>query len=98
MKNFKIAFSNRFTKKNTLLIFFGFLFLSSCQKNQKTTDDDLGTFNNPEEAFKFTKQTLNFISEECNNGIENATYNVSEYEQAKTKIFKTANHEEITNP
>lgn len=47
----------------------------------------LGTFDNPELAFKETQKALDLISINVNTGIESMSY-INEYEQSKNKIFK----------
>jgi hypothetical protein len=98
MKNFKNVILSRFFVKLLVLISFGCLLAHSCQKKSADDESEVGTFDNAEEAFAFTKQTLDFISKECNTGMKNATYRVNEYEQVKSKIFKNKNHEEINRP
>lgn len=98
MKNLNNVLPSRFFVKLLVLICFGCLLTHSCQKKLTNKESELGTFDNAEEAFAFTKQTLDFISKECNNGMKNATYKVNEYEQVKSKIFKNKNHEEINHP
>jgi len=49
--------------------------------------NDLGTYDDPEVAFKETQKALAMISEHVNKGIGSMNY-LSEYEQSKNKIFK----------
>lgn len=49
--------------------------------------DDLGTYDDPEVAFKETQKALAMISEHVNKGIGSMNY-INEYEQSKNKIFK----------
>lgn len=48
---------------------------------------DLGTIDDPEEAFRVTQKALAMISGHVNTGIESMHY-LNEYEQSKNKIFK----------
>lgn len=48
---------------------------------------DLGTYDDPEVAFRETQKALALISEHVNTGIESVEY-INEYEQSKNKIFK----------
>ena len=48
---------------------------------------DLGTYDDPEVAFRATQKALALISEHVNTGIESVEY-INEYEQSKNKIFK----------
>ncbi|MGV9004653.1 hypothetical protein [Flavobacterium sp.] len=48
---------------------------------------DLGTFDNPEVAFKETQKALDLISIHLNTGIEGMTY-INEFEKSKNIIFK----------
>jgi hypothetical protein len=56
------------------------------QYNQPNTAD-LGTYNDPEVAFKETQKALAMISEHVNRGIGSMSY-LNEYQQSKNKIFK----------
>ena len=49
--------------------------------------EDLGTYDDPEVAFRETQKALALISEHVNTGIESVEY-INEYEQSKNKIFK----------
>ncbi|NNT71786.1 hypothetical protein HKT18_06105 [Flavobacterium sp. IMCC34852] len=49
--------------------------------------EDLGTYDDPEEAFRETQKALALISESVNKGIGSMSY-INEYEQSKNKIFK----------
>lgn len=49
--------------------------------------NDLGTYDDPEVAFRETQKALALISESVNKGIGSMSY-LNEYEQAKNKIFK----------
>ena len=52
-----------------------------------TTSKDLGTYDDPEVAFRETQKALALISKHVNTGIESVGY-INEYEQSKNKIFK----------
>ena len=52
-----------------------------------TKSQDLGTYDDPEIAFRETQKALALISEHVNTGIQSAAY-INEYEQSKNKIFK----------
>ena len=49
--------------------------------------DDLGTYDDPEVAFRETQKALALISKSVNKGIESMEY-LNEYEQSKNKVFK----------
>lgn len=49
--------------------------------------EDLGTYDDPEVAFRETQKALALISQSVNKGIESMEY-LNEYEQSKNKIFK----------
>lgn len=55
--------------------------------NQPTESEDLGTYDDPEVAFRETQKALALISESVNKGIGSMSY-INEYEQSKNKIFK----------
>jgi hypothetical protein len=47
---------------------------------------DLGTYDDPEEAFKATQKALSLLSDNVNVGIESVLY-IQEYQTTKDKIF-----------
>ena len=49
--------------------------------------NDLGTYDDPEVAYKETQKALAKISESVNKGIGSMSY-INEYEQSKNRIFK----------
>jgi hypothetical protein len=51
---------------------------------------DLGTFENPEEAFQATQEALQLLSGEVNQGVEGIAV-LKQYEQTKRTIFKKSN-------
>ena len=53
----------------------------------KTENVELGTFQNPEEAFIATQKALLMVSEQVNVGMESVAY-LNEYEKTKKTIFK----------
>lgn len=57
------------------------------QMYNQPVNEDLGTINDPEVAFKETQKALDMISEHINTGIHTVHY-LEEYEQSKNKIFK----------
>lgn len=61
--------------------------VSYIMNSNKTAKDDLGTFNDPELAFRETQKMLSLLSEQVNFGIENVLY-IQEYEDSKSLIFK----------
>lgn len=52
-----------------------------------SSNEDLGTFDSPEMAFKETQKALDLLSKHVNTGIESMSY-INEYQQSKDKIFK----------
>jgi hypothetical protein len=49
--------------------------------------NDLGTFENPEVAFKETQKALQLLSKNVNVGIESVSY-INEFQDSKNLIFK----------
>jgi hypothetical protein len=49
--------------------------------------DDLGTYNNPEEAFAATQIALLMVAEQVNVGMQSVSH-LNEYEKTKKSIFK----------
>lgn len=60
--------------------------------NQKSNivKEDLGTYDNPEIAFKETQKVLNLLSSNINVGIKSVEV-INEYENAKNRIFTETN-------
>jgi hypothetical protein len=50
--------------------------------------DDLGTYNDPEVAFRETQKALNMVSKNVNVGINSVNYVGGEYEKSRKTIFK----------
>jgi hypothetical protein len=50
-------------------------------------EDDLGTYNDPEVAFRETQKALNMVSKNVNVGINSVNY-IGEYEKSRKTIFK----------
>ena len=69
----------------SFVVLFGlatFYFYPSVPNNE-----DLGTYDNPEEAFAATQKALLLVSEQVNSGMESVVY-LEEYEKTKKTIFK----------
>jgi hypothetical protein len=64
-----------------------FYYLRNNSTNAVVAKSELGTYNNPEEAFVATQKALALLSNNVNAGIESVHY-IKEYEQSKNKIFK----------
>ena len=70
----------------SVVVLLGVSLFTYNQYNQKQ-QQDLGTIDDPEEAFRVTQKALAMISEHVNTGIGSMQY-LNEYEQSKNKIFK----------
>lgn len=68
----------------SLLIMFGVGFSIF---NQDIKSNDLGTYDNPEEAFLATQKALALVSKNVNKGIKSVSY-IQEYEETKSIIFQ----------
>ena len=55
--------------------------------NNVNQNQDLGTYDNPEIAFRETQKALSMLSTHLNTGIESMQY-IQEYENSKNLIFK----------
>ncbi len=64
------------------------LYMSSIQP--KEIKNELGSYDNPQEAFEQTQKALALLSQNVNIGIESVKY-VQEYENAKNRVFKNNN-------
>lgn len=83
-KNKKVAWLSIAASVVVLLGVGTFVYLNS---NQAIQNKDLGTYNDPEIAFKETQKALAMLSTNVNVGIESVHY-VQEYENSKNLIFK----------
>lgn len=54
--------------------------------NNNTNNNDLGTYKNPELAFKETQKALKMLSENVNIGVSSIAY-INEFQKTKNKIF-----------
>lgn len=83
-KNNKAAWLSIAASVVVLLGVGTFVYLNNNQGNQ---NKDLGTYNDPEIAFKETQKALAMLATHVNVGIESVHY-VKEYENSKNLIFK----------
>lgn len=70
----------------SVVVLFGVGMFTFNNYNQSKSED-LGTYDDPEVAFRETQKALAMISESVNKGIGSMEY-IGEYEQSKNKIFK----------
>jgi hypothetical protein len=68
----------------SILIGTGAIIYSNTTNN---ASNDLGTFDNPEVAFKETQKALQLLSKNVNVGIESVSY-INEFQDSKNLIFK----------
>lgn len=52
----------------------------------QTQNEDLGTYDSPEQAFRETQKALALLSDHVNTGVESVQY-IKEYENTKDRIF-----------
>lgn len=69
----------------SFIILFGMAWFFLHDNTKKP--NDLGTFNNPEEAFQATQEALLLLSNEVNQGVEGIAV-LKQYEETKRTIFK----------
>ncbi|MFL9844325.1 hypothetical protein [Flavobacterium rhizosphaerae] len=55
--------------------------------NYQDNSNELGTYDDPEVAFRETQKALNMLSQNVNVGVASMTY-IEKYEKSKEKIFK----------
>jgi len=71
----------------SVVVLFGiatFMYTNTTEKPKQLSD--LGTYDNPEEAFAETQKALELVSQKLNVGIESVSY-INEYETAKNRVF-----------
>lgn len=85
----EIAVKTRKRSNKWLYVAAGFVLLFSMFTflNQQTSQEELGTYNDPEIAFKETQKALNMLSKNVNVGVNSVNY-LEEYEKSKKTIFK----------
>lgn len=70
----------------TILLGVGVFSYQNMETKTKTTGE-LGTYDDPEVAFRETQKALNMVSENVNVGIKSVEY-VNEYQESRNLIFK----------
>ena len=71
----------------TIVVFLGIGTFFIMNRNAPIPESELGSYDNPEIAFKETQKALALLSMNVNVGLESVMY-VQEYENAKNKVFK----------
>lgn len=71
----------------SVVVLLGIGTYSYVNYNSVNSDQNLGTYDDPEVAFRETQKALALLSTQVNTGIESVQY-VKEYETAKDKIFR----------
>jgi hypothetical protein len=71
----------------SIVILLGIGTFSLIDQKMPQNNIALGTYNNPEEAFKETQKALAMLSTNVNVGIESVQY-VQEFEVTKNRVFK----------
>ncbi len=64
-----------------------YAYLNFDNNNTKVQNDELGTYKDPEVAFRETQKALKLLSGHVNTGVESMGY-LQQYEQSKNVIFK----------
>ena len=76
-----------FSVAATIVLFLGIVAFFMVNRNMPIPENELGSYDNPEIAFRETQKALALLSTNVNVGLESVMY-VQEYENAKNKIFK----------
>lgn len=71
----------------SVVVLLGIGTYSYVNYNNVNSNQNLGTYDDPEVAFRETQKALALLSTQVNTGIESVQY-VKEYETAKDKIFR----------
>lgn len=69
----------------SVVVMFGMVMFMN--NNGASQAEDLGTYNDPEVAFRETQKALNILSENVNVGVSGMSY-IGEYKKSKEKVFK----------
>ena len=87
-KNIKKSMWISIAASTVILLGMFTFYMSSIQP--KEIKNELGSYDNPQEAFEQTQKALALLSQNVNIGIESVKY-VQEYENAKNRVFKNNN-------
>lgn len=71
----------------SVVVLLGMVTFYVMNTNQTVTQEELGTYDDPEKALRETQKALALLSSNVNIGMESVRY-VQEYETAKDKVFK----------
>jgi len=71
----------------SIVVLLGMVTFFMINTNQPVTQNELGSYDNPEKAFAETQKALALLSSNVNVGIESVRY-VQEYNNSKKLIFK----------
>jgi hypothetical protein len=71
----------------SLVLMMGMFAYFTLQSGTGAADNDLGTYDDPEVAFRETQKALNMVSKNVNVGVNSINY-IGEYEKSRKTIFK----------
>lgn len=71
----------------SIVVLFGMVTFFMINTNETVTQNELGSYDSPEQAFAETQKALALLSSNVNIGIESVKY-VQEYDNSKKLIFK----------
>ena len=71
----------------SIVVLFGMIAFFMINTNQTVTQNELGSYETPEEAFRETQKALALLSSNVNMGMESVQY-FQEYDNSKNLIFK----------
>ncbi len=71
----------------SIVVLFGVVTFFTNNMALQESQNELGSYETPEEAFRETQKALALLSENVNTGMESVSY-LQEYENAKNKVFK----------
>lgn len=83
----KVSYTKWLSVAASLVLMCGMLawFINTNPPQQQ--QQDLGTYDNPEEAFRETQKALSLVSSKVNIGMKSVNY-LGEYEKTKQTVFK----------
>ncbi len=71
----------------SIVVLFGMVTFFMINTNETVTQNELGSYDSPEQAFRETQKALALLSSNVNIGIESVSY-IQEYDNSKNLIFK----------
>ncbi|MFP9113771.1 hypothetical protein ACLI1A_07495 [Flavobacterium sp. RHBU_3] len=87
LKQNKAVYYKWFSVAASVVLLAGLVTFYSAVNQSAPIQQDLGTYNDPEVAFRETQKALGMLSVHVNKGVESVQY-IGEYEKTRKSVFK----------